>query len=274
MSLLEDALRRQGATAGRPDTPAARPGVTAPQPPQASRPTPAPPPSAPPPSAPPPSAPPPAAPPPPTKRPPRSQDGATTARVSSAILPLAILLLILTVAGIALWRGRSTHSQEAGEAVSITSAETSKQNESNTLSTPLETVSPQAAVIAHAGLPTQMIAKPQAELLTSTNGLNRPETVEVAGSPADLAVAKSDPPAPPAPPPPEPPCWPLFTVKGIAYGSEQIVILDTGEMLAAGDRSRAGVRVIRVSPIRAWFVWQGATNSLRKGETSDKPPQE
>ena len=270
MSLLEDALRRQGATAGRPDTPAGRPGVTAPQPPQASRPTPAPPPAVPPPSAPPPAAPPPPA---PAKRPPRPQEGTTAARVSAAILPLAILLLILAVAGIALRRGYRAGSQEAGEAASVTSVEGRVLQTSDTPSATLETIADPAA-IAPAQVATQAITEPLRELLTPTHALNRSETVESDGNPDSLAAPPSDPPAPPAPPPPDPPCWPLFTVKGIAYGSEQIVILDTGEMLAAGDRSRAGVRVIRVSPIRAWFVWQGATNSLRKGETSDKPPQE
>jgi hypothetical protein len=32
--------------------------------------------------------------------------------------------------------------------------------------------------------------------------------------------------------------------------------------------------VVRVAQQCAWFSWQGETNSLRKGESSDKPLQE
>jgi hypothetical protein len=66
--------------------------------------------------------------------------------------------------------------------------------------------------------------------------------------------------------------WPLFTVRGLATsGQETLVMLDTGEMLASGERSKTGVRVLRVTPLRAWFEWNGQTNGLRKGESSDRP---
>ena len=66
--------------------------------------------------------------------------------------------------------------------------------------------------------------------------------------------------------------WPLFTVRGLATsGQETLVMLDTGEMLATGERSKNGVRVLRVTPLRAWFEWNGQTNGLRKGESSDRP---
>ena len=65
--------------------------------------------------------------------------------------------------------------------------------------------------------------------------------------------------------------WPLVAIKGIASGRERLVVLDTGEMLSAGERSRTGVRVVRIEPDCAWIAWHGATNMLRKGEDSSKP---
>lgn len=73
---------------------------------------------------------------------------------------------------------------------------------------------------------------------------------------------------PPAPPKPEP--WPLFKLKGIATGSENLVILDSGEMLAAGEKSKIGVTVHRVESAQATFSWKGERKTLRRGETSDK----
>lgn len=78
----------------------------------------------------------------------------------------------------------------------------------------------------------------------------------------------------PAPSPAGGDPWPLVTLKGIAYGRERLVVLDTGEMLSSGERSRTGIRVVRVEPDRAWFEWHGTTNMLRRGETSEKPSQE
>jgi hypothetical protein len=72
-------------------------------------------------------------------------------------------------------------------------------------------------------------------------------------------------------PPDAVPPWPLVAIKGIAFGRERLVILDTGEMLSAGERSRTGVRVVRIEPDCAWIAWHGATNMLRKGEDSSKP---
>ena len=51
-------------------------------------------------------------------------------------------------------------------------------------------------------------------------------------------------------------------------------MLDTGEMLAAGELSRCGLRVARIDPGRAWLAWRGVTNMLRKGESTAKPVQE
>lgn len=120
-------------------------------------------------------------------------------------------------------------------------------------------------------------------------GGDRTDLVRVAetnaghGAGAAEAAATPDTSSPPPPSVAEPPVpavpsgktpWPRFAVKGIAYGQEKLVMLDTGEMLAAGELSRTGVRVVRVAPDRAWFVWRNETNALRKGETSDKPVQD
>lgn len=74
--------------------------------------------------------------------------------------------------------------------------------------------------------------------------------------------------------PPEAIPWPQVSVKGIAHGRENLVVLDTGEMLAAGERSRSGIRVACIGPDRAWLEWRGSTNVLRKGESTSKPLQE
>ena len=139
----------------------------------------------------------------------------------------------------------------------------------------------------------------------------RPETPQVPGAMPPVAAATNRapwpvpatarptdfpaPPVPPAPPPPDAPTgttatagaaldppaavgapeavppWPLVAIKGIAFGRERLVVLDTGEMLSAGERSRTGVRVVRIGPDCAWIEWHGATNRLRKGEDSSKP---
>lgn len=126
----------------------------------------------------------------------------------------------------------------------------------------------------------------------ATNGV--PWPVPAADRPPDLPVPPV-PSVPPAPPPPAVstaaaasagaapdapvaagapdavPPWPLVAIKGIASGRERLVVLDTGEMLSAGERSRTGVRVVRIEPDCAWIAWHGATNMLRKGEDSSKP---
>jgi len=66
----------------------------------------------------------------------------------------------------------------------------------------------------------------------------------------------------------------LVTVKGIAHGRENLVMLDTGEMLADGELSRCGIRVARIDLGRAWLAWRGVTNVLRKGESTAKPVPE
>lgn len=129
-------------------------------------------------------------------------------------------------------------------------------------------------------------------ITVATHGVPLP--VAAAARPPDLPVppVPSVPPAPPPPvaptgtatsaaaapdapaaggPPDAVPPWPLVAIKGIASGRERLVILDTGEMLSAGERSRTGVRVVRIGPDCAWIAWHGATNMLRKGEDSSKP---
>ena len=62
----------------------------------------------------------------------------------------------------------------------------------------------------------------------------------------------------------------MFKLKGIATGAETLVILDTGEMLAAGEKSKLGVKVFHVEAAQATFSWKGERKTLRRGETSDK----
>ena len=72
----------------------------------------------------------------------------------------------------------------------------------------------------------------------------------------------------------DPNAWPLFKLKGIATGGENLVMLDTGEMLAAGEKSKVGVRVSHVEPSQATFSWHGEKKTMRRGETSDKVTDE
>ncbi len=70
---------------------------------------------------------------------------------------------------------------------------------------------------------------------------------------------------------PQPPVWPAFTLTGIAVGRERLAILNTGEMLLAGETSKCGVKVEKVNASTVVFTWSGETKTLRKGEHSDKP---
>ena len=67
------------------------------------------------------------------------------------------------------------------------------------------------------------------------------------------------------------PAWPAFTLTGIAVGRERIAVLNTGEMLLAGETSKCGVKVKKVNASTVVFAWGGETKTLRKGEHSDKP---
>ena len=77
----------------------------------------------------------------------------------------------------------------------------------------------------------------------------------------------------PSPPPPSPPPaeWPAFTLTGIAVGRERLAILNSGEMLLAGETAKCGVKVEKVDAASVVFSWKGETKTLRKGEQSDKP---
>ncbi len=70
---------------------------------------------------------------------------------------------------------------------------------------------------------------------------------------------------------PQPPKWPAFTLTGIAVGRERLAILNTGEMLLAGETAKNGVKVKEVNASTVVFAWGGETKTLRKGEHSDKP---
>ena len=65
--------------------------------------------------------------------------------------------------------------------------------------------------------------------------------------------------------------WPSFTLTGIAVGRERLAILNTGEMLLAGETARCGVKIVKVNAATVVFAWGGETKTLRKGEHSDKP---
>ena len=54
-------------------------------------------------------------------------------------------------------------------------------------------------------------------------------------------------------------------------GRERLAILDTGEMLTAGERSKCGAVVEAVNVSTVVFSWKGGRKTLRKGESSDKP---
>ena len=98
--------------------------------------------------------------------------------------------------------------------------------------------------------------------------------------PREGRASSGPPPAPaqvsdtmPSPPPPSPPPaeWPAFTLTGIAVGRERLAILNSGEMLLAGETAKCGVKVEKVDAASVVFSWKGETKTLRKGEQSDKP---
>ena len=70
---------------------------------------------------------------------------------------------------------------------------------------------------------------------------------------------------------PQPTTWPAFTLTGIAVGRERLAILNTGEMLLAGETAKCGVKVEKVNASSVVFTWGDETKTLRKGEHSDKP---
>jgi hypothetical protein len=177
-------------------------------------------------------------------------------------LPAIVLLLVLVVVWLALKQWRPDGPAKGGNPVVAAAS-------------PSVAPSTPAGLVARQTPPAPSAAVPQADPVATNVRVVVPSPPSAVETQRVEAVASSAAPADAGlPPSPEVRRWPRFTVKGIAYGSEQIVMLDTGEMLAAGDRSKTGVRVVRVAQQCAWFSWQGETNSLRKGESSDKPLQE
>jgi hypothetical protein len=281
MSLLEDALRRQGELirkrGGAPPPPAPVPpsgpfcetlDADAPErratefAPQASPPTDSPPPSAVP----------------------------ALARVVAVVVPILLLLFLIGFVWLTLRGGRSDGTSTGGT-VAVDAAilmlqptgrgavphppEPTVTDGGNGPSQPAEAL-PDAA--ASPGSPSPNAGRSSATVPEGLATGTPPAMAASAWSGADpsslarvdersLQSAADEPPAKPVP-------WPLFTVKGIADGREKLVMLDTGEMLASGERSKTGVRLIRIEPDRVWFVWRRATNALRKGESSEKPLQE
>ena len=105
-------------------------------------------------------------------------------------------------------------------------------------------------------------------------------TLPATEPPREGRASSGPPPAPaqvsdtmPSPPPPSPPPaeWPAFTLTGIAVGRERLAILNSGEMLLAGETAKCGVKVEKVDAASVVFSWKGETKTLRKGEQSDKP---
>ncbi len=236
MSLLQDALRRQAEQADRP-------AVTPPAPPAATG-----------------VIAPPAVPAaatsviaPTTAPVPEPPDSVETLSASPAtehpaglFMPFAMLLLVALLAWLAL-RQRQTDTAGANSS-------TIARHDAAGATTALPAPAPDASVGAIPAVAAEE---------TATVVVTLPITNPVPASITAVAPAA-------APPPP----WPLFTVRGFAVsGHEALVVLDSGEMLAAGERSRLGVRVIRVTRDHAWFEWHGQTNALRRGTSSDHPPE-
>ncbi len=263
MSLLQDALRRQAEQADRPAvTPPAPPAATGviapPAVPAAATsviaPTTA-----------------------PVPEPPDSVEtlsaSPATEHPAGLFMPFAMLLLVALLAWLAL-RQRQTDTAGANSS-------TIARHDAAGATTALPAPAPEQPQTITAGLPpataastvtTNLPTAPDASVgaipavaaeETATVVVTLPITNPVPASITAVAPAA-------APPPP----WPLFTVRGFAVsGHEALVVLDSGEMLAAGERSRLGVRVIRVTRDHAWFEWHGQTNALRRGTSSDHPPE-
>jgi hypothetical protein len=256
MSLLEEALRRHdalsqrhaetpGSTASR-DRPAAAPAL------RADRPR------------------------PPAPHPPRAPASpcpelATTpagaplqAHVVAVVAPLLILLLFAGLAWLMLRTGRTDRTDPRRP------RETAPELRPETSPAP-GAMYPVAVATNGVPLPVAAADRPQ-DLPDLPVPSVPPAPPPPAVSTAAAASAGAAPDAPVAAGAPDAvPPWPLVAIKGIASGRERLVVLDTGEMLSAGERSRTGVRVVRIEPDCAWIAWHGATNMLRKGEDSSKP---
>ncbi len=87
----------------------------------------------------------------------------------------------------------------------------------------------------------------------------------------DPTIRRPDDPTIRRPDDPTPLVWPAFTLNGIAVGREKLAILNSGEMLQAGETAKCGVKVEKVNAATVVFSWKGETKTLRKGEQSDKP---
>ena len=253
MSLLEEALRRHDARVHRqvetPGSPPPRDGPAAAPAPRADSPRP----PAPPPHIAPASpglehAPPPAAAP-------------LQARVVAVVAPLFVLLLFAAFVWLMLRTGRpaGTGPRRPRDTAPELLPETPPAP--GAIPQVAETTNLEPMPVSLAVRPPDSPAPPEPLLLaaptgTTTSAAPSLDPIEAAGFP------ESGPP------------WPRVAVKGIAFGRERLVVLDTGEMLSTGERSRTGVRVVRIEPDCAWIEWHGATNMLRKGEDSSKPLQE
>lgn len=129
-------------------------------------------------------------------------------------------------------------------------------------------VAPKTAVTELAAPKPVATNAPSARLAAAPSATNdvAPKTAASAPARATNVAQKAEPPPPLQ--------WPLFTLTGIAVGREGLALLDTGEMLIAGELSRTGVKVVKVASSTVTFSWKGETKTLRKGERSDKMPQQ
>lgn len=260
MSLLEEALRRHDALTQRraetPESPPPRDRPAAAPAPRADRPRP-------------PAPHPPRAPASPCPELASTPSGAPLqARVVAVVAPLLILLLFAGLAWLMLRTGRTDRPDP-------------RRPRNAALELRPET-SPAPGAMYPVAVATNGVPWPVPAATTLPTDSPVPPVLPVSPVPpappppaaptgaVESAGAAPDPPAAAGVPNDVPP-WPLVGIKGIAFGREQLVILDTGEMLSAGERSRTGVRVVRIGPDRAWIAWHGATNMLRKGEDSSKP---
>ena len=189
----------------------------------------------------------------------------------AVVMPLMIILLFIAVAWMMLrmsrMEGKGPRHAPAAAAASQPEAAPALQPEASPVSPPGAPAAPRPETAQ--ALPPETPSAPRVVVVTNRVVAPPPEA-SIAGA----GAVTSAPPAAARDTPGEIPPWPMVAVKGIAFGREQLVVLDTGEMLAAGERSRTGVRVARIEPDCAWIEWHVVTNMLRKGEDTSKPLQE
>ena len=148
--------------------------------------------------------------------------------------------------------GRGNREEETGKGAQPLNRQT--ENTSDTLS-----VSASSATLRDNPAPHQQLSNRQT-VKPSNQTADKP-TNRQTDKPATLLAEAS----------PQPPVWPAFTLTGIAVGRERLAILNTGEMLLAGETSKCGVKVEKVNAATVVFTWGGEIKTLRKGEHSDKP---